>query len=42
VIDLREEQKEHEFDSMLVNSEFVSNETHESELHFEKHPEQRI
>jgi hypothetical protein len=42
VIDLREEQKENAFDSMRVNSEFVSNEIDESDLQHEKHDEQRI
>jgi hypothetical protein len=42
VIDLREEQEENAFDSMRVNSEFVSNEIDESELQYEKHDEERI
>jgi hypothetical protein len=42
VIDLREEQQKKACDSMRVNSEFVSNETDESELQSEKHDEQRI
>jgi hypothetical protein len=41
VIDLREEYI-NAFDSMCVNSESVSNEIDESELHDEKHDEQRI
>jgi hypothetical protein len=41
VIDLREENV-NAFDSMRVNSESVSNEIDESELHDEKHDEQRI
>jgi hypothetical protein len=42
VIDLREEQQQSAFDSMRVNSEFVSNEIGESELHLDKQNEQRI
>jgi hypothetical protein len=42
MIDLREEQKENAFDSMRANSEFVSNEIHESDSQDEKHSEQRI
>jgi hypothetical protein len=42
VIDLREEQPHNAFDSMRVNSEFVSNEIDESELQNEKQDEQRI
>jgi hypothetical protein len=41
VIDLREEQYENAFDSMPINSQFVSNETDES-AQSEKHLEQRI
>jgi hypothetical protein len=41
VIDLREELA-NAFDSMRVNSEFVSNEIDESDSQSEKHPEQRI
>jgi hypothetical protein len=41
VIDLREESA-NAFDSMRVNSEFVSNEIDESELQYEKHSEQII
>jgi hypothetical protein len=40
VIDLREE-SENAFDSMCVNSESISNETDESDLHTEKHSEHR-
>jgi hypothetical protein len=36
VNDLREEHDENEYDSMRVNSVFVSNEIDESELQFEK------
>jgi hypothetical protein len=36
VIDLREEQDENAFDSMLVNSESISNEIDESELQYQK------
>jgi hypothetical protein len=39
---LREKQEENAFDSMRVNSEFVSNEIDESDLQSEKHDEQRI
>jgi hypothetical protein len=42
VIDLREEQRQNAFDSMCLNSEYVSNEIDESELHNEKHDEPRI
>jgi hypothetical protein len=42
VIDLREGQQQNEFDSIRVNSEFVSNEIDESDLQSEKHFEQRI
>jgi hypothetical protein len=42
VIDLREEQEKNVFDSMRVNSEFVSNEIDESELQYEKHDKERI
>jgi hypothetical protein len=42
VSDLREEQEKNVFDSMRVNSECVSNEIDESDLHCEKHSEQRI
>jgi hypothetical protein len=42
VIDLREEQPENSFDSMRINSEYVSNEIDESELQDEKQYEQRI
>jgi hypothetical protein len=42
VVDLREEQESNAFDSMCVNSEFVSNENDESDLQHEKHSEQRI
>jgi hypothetical protein len=41
MIDLREED-ENAHDSMLVNSESVSNETDESNSQHEKHNEQRI
>jgi hypothetical protein len=41
VIDVREESA-NAFDSMRVNSEFVSNEVDESDLQFGRHPEQRI
>jgi hypothetical protein len=41
VIDLREE-PEKAFDSMCVNSEFVSNKIDESDAQHEKHDEQRI
>jgi hypothetical protein len=41
VIDLREDQV-NAFDSMRVNSEFVSNEIDEIDLQFEKHSEQII
>ena len=41
VIDLREESV-NAFDSMRVNSEFVSNEIDESDLQYEKHFEQII
>jgi hypothetical protein len=39
VIDLREEKKINEFDSMCVNSESLSNEIDESDLQYEKHDE---
>jgi hypothetical protein len=42
VIDVREEQKQNDFDSMRVNSESVSNEIDENDLQSEKHDEQRI
>jgi hypothetical protein len=42
VIDSREEQLEKESDSMLVNSESVSNEIDDSDLQNEKFHEQRI
>jgi hypothetical protein len=41
LIDLREEQKEKAFDSMHVNSESPLNDADESDLHHEKHDEQR-
>jgi hypothetical protein len=41
VIDLRADDL-NAFDSMRVNSEFVSNEIDESDPQFEKHREQRI
>jgi hypothetical protein len=37
VIDVREEHDENAFDSMRVNSDSVSNQIDESELHDEKH-----
>jgi hypothetical protein len=40
VIDVREE-SENAYDSMRVNSAYVSNEIDESDLQFEKHSEQR-
>jgi hypothetical protein len=42
VIDSREEQPEKTFDSMHVNSEFVSNEIDENDLQSKKHDEQKI
>jgi hypothetical protein len=39
---LREEHDENAFDSMCVNSDFVSNKIDESELQDEKRYEQRI
>jgi hypothetical protein len=42
VNDLREEHDENAFDSMCVNSDFVSNNVDESELQDEKQYEQRI
>jgi hypothetical protein len=42
VNDLREEHDEVAFDSMCLNSDFVSNDVDESELQFEKQYEQRI
>jgi hypothetical protein len=42
VIDLREEQEENTRDSMLLNSEFASNEIDESDSRSEKVCEQRI
>jgi hypothetical protein len=42
VIDLREEQYQNVFDSIRVNSESVSNEIDESDVHPQKHSEQRI
>jgi hypothetical protein len=42
VIDSRAEQEPKAPDSMRVNSESISNEIDESDLQFEKHPEQRI
>jgi hypothetical protein len=42
VNNLREEHDENAYDSMRVNSEFVSNEIHENEWQCEEHPEQRI
>jgi hypothetical protein len=42
VIDLREEHEQNVFDSMSLNLESRSNEIDESELHPEKHEEQRI
>jgi hypothetical protein len=41
VIDLREQQKKNANDLMHVNSESVSNEIDESDLHLEKHLEQK-
>jgi hypothetical protein len=42
MIDMREEHDENTYDSMSVNSDSVSNEIDESELHDEKHDEERI
>jgi hypothetical protein len=42
VNDLREEDDENAFDSMCVNSDFVSNDIDESELEFEKQYGQSI
>jgi hypothetical protein len=42
VINLREEQESNAFDSMRGNSEFVSNEIDDSELHDEKHDEHKV
>jgi hypothetical protein len=42
VIDLREEHDKNAFDSMRVNSDYVSNEIDESELQDEEHDEERI
>jgi hypothetical protein len=42
VNELREEHDENAFDSMCVNSDFVSNKIDESELEFDKQYEQRI
>jgi hypothetical protein len=42
VNDLREEHDENAFDSMCVNSGFVSNDIDESELQDEKQYEQRM
>jgi hypothetical protein len=42
VNDLREEHDENAFDSMRMNSDFVSNEIDESELQFEKQHEEKI
>jgi hypothetical protein len=42
VNDLREEHAENAFDSMCVNSDFVSNEIDESDLQDDKQYEQRI
>jgi hypothetical protein len=42
VNDLREEHNENAYDSMRVNSEFVSNEIDESELQSERQYEERI
>jgi hypothetical protein len=42
VNDLREKQEEKAFDSILANSESLSNEGDESGLESEKHDEQRI
>jgi hypothetical protein len=42
VNDLREEHDENEYDSMCVNSDFVSNDIDESKSQYEKHDEQRI
>jgi hypothetical protein len=41
VIDLREEQEENAWDSMRVNSESLSNEIDESDMHDEKHDGER-
>jgi hypothetical protein len=42
VIELREEQYENAFDSIRANSESVSNKIDESDVHRQKHSEQRI
>jgi hypothetical protein len=42
VNDLREKHDENVFDSMCVNSDFVSNDIDYNELHDEKQYEQRI
>jgi hypothetical protein len=42
VIDSKAEQYENAYDSMHVNSEFISNEIDESDSQYEKHNKQRI
>jgi hypothetical protein len=42
VIELKEEHERHAFNSTRINSEFVLNETDETDRQFEKHDEQKI